>query len=117
MAGDTREKQDEEAARMDTPKVISDDSRTASENEAIRATSAPDHGSTRLHSMRRVLKTIARDMEADAARFDGMPFNGRTVAEYFGNQGAAIAGIAKILEEICDEALLYKSKSEASDGW
>ena len=55
---------------------------------------------TRLASMRRTLNTIADDMRDDAERFDGMPFNGRTVAEYFGNQGAAIAALANIIEEI-----------------
>lgn len=45
-----------------------------------------------------VLQMIADDMKADAARFDGQPFNGKTVAEYFGNQGAAIAALAQILK-------------------
>ena len=46
------------------------------------------------------LSDIAADMEADAAKFDGQPFNGRTVAEYFGNQGAAIAALANIIKEV-----------------
>jgi hypothetical protein len=45
-----------------------------------------------------VLQMIADDMKKDAARFDGQPFNGKTVAEYFGNQGAAIAALAQILK-------------------
>lgn len=40
---------------------------------------------------------IADDMKADATNFDGKPFNGRTVAEYLGNQGAAIAALARII--------------------
>lgn len=48
---------------------------------------------------RRTCLAIADDMEADAKNFDGKPFNGRTVAEYFGNQGAAIAVLAKIVEQ------------------
>lgn len=44
-----------------------------------------------------VCEEIAADMEIDAREFDGKPFNGRTVAEYFGNQGAAIAALAKIV--------------------
>ena len=47
-----------------------------------------------------VLNTIAEDMKNDAKNFDGKPFNGRTVAEYFGNQGAAIASLAKILKTV-----------------
>jgi len=43
---------------------------------------------------------IAKDMEDDARNFDGRPFNGKTVAEYFGNQGAAIAALANILKSI-----------------
>lgn len=45
---------------------------------------------------------IAEDMANDAAEFDGKPFNGRTVAAYFGNQGAAIAALAKIVTELLD---------------
>ena len=44
-----------------------------------------------------VLDMIIADMKADAEKFDGRPFNGKTVAEYFGNQGAAIAALARIV--------------------
>jgi len=44
-----------------------------------------------------VLEMIAKDMKEDAKEFDGKPFNGRTVAEYFGNHGAAIAALAAII--------------------
>ena len=50
-----------------------------------------------------VLKMIADDMKNDAKNFDGKPFNGRTVAEYFGNQGAAIKALADILREILEK--------------
>ena len=43
---------------------------------------------------------IAEDMEKDAANFDGRPFDGKTVAEYFGNHGAAIAALADIMRAI-----------------
>ena len=49
---------------------------------------------------KQVLKEIASDMEADAKNFDGKPFNGKTVATYFGNQGAAISALAKIIETL-----------------
>ena len=42
----------------------------------------------------KVLGQIAEDMRKDAKNF-----NGRTVAEYFGYHGAAIAALANILEE------------------
>ena len=51
-----------------------------------------------------ILEMIAIDMQQDAASFDGRPFNGRTVAEYFGNQGAAIAALANIVKSILMEA-------------
>lgn len=54
-------------------------------------------------TMQKALRTIAADMQADATAFDGKPFNGRTVAEYFGNQGAAIAALATILEGLIRE--------------
>ncbi len=46
----------------------------------------------------RILEMIAEDMKNDAKDLDGQPFNGRTVAEYFGRQGAAIAALAQIIE-------------------
>ena len=45
-----------------------------------------------------VLNTIAQDMKDDAKNFDGRPFNGKVVAEYFGHQGAAIAALADIIK-------------------
>jgi len=49
-----------------------------------------------------VLNMIAKDMEDDANNFDGRPFNGKTVAEYFGNQGAAIAALANVVKSILE---------------
>ena len=53
------------------------------------------------------LKTIAEDMRKDARNFDGKPFTGKVVAEYFGNQGAAIAALARIMQ-----LFLEKEKGE-----
>jgi hypothetical protein len=47
-----------------------------------------------------VLETIANDMKKDAKYFDGKPFSGKNVAEYFGKQGAAIATLADIVKSI-----------------
>ena len=47
-----------------------------------------------------VLEMIAKDMKNDAREFDGKPFTGKTVAEYFGYQGAAIASLAEIIKDI-----------------
>ena len=49
------------------------------------------------------LNQIAEDMKNDASEFDGKPFNGKTVGTYFGNHGAAIAALAKILCALLDE--------------
>ena len=43
---------------------------------------------------------IEEDVEKDAENFDGQPFTGKTVAEYFGNQGAAIAALARAIKDI-----------------
>ena len=51
----------------------------------------------------KVLQQISQDMKDDAEKFDGRPFNGKTVAEYFGNHGAAIAVLAKIMISILKE--------------
>ena len=50
----------------------------------------------------KVLETIAKDMESDAKNLDGKPFTGKTVGEYLGNQGAAIAALADIIKSILD---------------
>ena len=54
--------------------------------------------------MTEVLEMVSQDMKSDATEFDGRPFNGETVAEYFGNQGAAIAAVANILKAIIQQA-------------
>ena len=46
----------------------------------------------------KVLEMIMKDVRDDAENFDGRPFNGKTVAEYFGNHGAAIAALANIIK-------------------
>ena len=51
----------------------------------------------------KVVEMIAKDMENDAKEFEGRPFNGKTVAEYFGNQGAAIAELADIVKSILED--------------
>ena len=51
----------------------------------------------------KILEMIAEDMKHDATHFDGKPFNGRTVAEYFGNQGAAISALANIIKTLISE--------------
>ena len=51
----------------------------------------------------KILSMIAADMEADAKYFDGKEFNGKNVAAYFGNQGAAIAALANIVKSILEE--------------
>ena len=50
-----------------------------------------------------ILEMIIEDMHNDAERFDGQPFTGRIVAEYFGCHGAAIAGLAKVMKGILEQ--------------
>ena len=50
-----------------------------------------------------VLKMIAEDAKKDVEYYDGQPFTGRNVAQYFGKQGAAIAALAKIMETILSD--------------
>lgn len=64
---------------------------------------APSPAFAELKRMRSTLTMIAADMASDAKGFDGQPFNGKTVAEYFGNQGAAIAALANIVGQMIDE--------------
>ena len=61
-----------------------------------------------------VLEMIAADQIDDARRFEGEPFDGRTVAEYFGCQGAAIAALANIVKSLVESSLTGKQEN---DGW
>ena len=54
-------------------------------------------------ALKYILETIAKDMEEDASFFDGQLFNGKTVATYFGYQGAAISALANIIKLILKE--------------
>lgn len=45
-----------------------------------------------------VCDAVAHDIEQDAKNLDGMPFNGKTVAEYFGYYGAAIQALARMVK-------------------
>lgn len=49
------------------------------------------------------LGMVAKDMENDAREFDGKPFTGKTVGEYFGKHGAAIAALAGIMKAMLDD--------------
>uniref|UniRef100_A0A6M3KC40 Uncharacterized protein n=1 Tax=viral metagenome TaxID=1070528 RepID=A0A6M3KC40_9ZZZZ len=61
----------------------------------------------------KVLEMIAEDMKDDAKNFDGKPFTGRTVAEYFGCQGAAISALANIVKSILEQTIReQKEKNE-----
>lgn len=51
----------------------------------------------------KLCEEIAKDMAEDAKNFDGKPFDGKTVAEYFGNHGAAIAELANLVKSIIEE--------------
>ncbi len=53
--------------------------------------------------VRDVLKMIADDMAADSKNFECAPFNGRTVATYLGNLGAAVAALAGIIATLVPE--------------
>lgn len=61
-----------------------------------------------------VLKMIVDDMENDAKNFSGLPFNGKTVGEYFGNQGAAISALADIIKSLLEREA--RNKETEMDG-
>lgn len=48
----------------------------------------------------KICDMVAEDTKNDAIEFDGKPFDGKTVATYFGNHGAAIAALANVLKQI-----------------
>jgi dephospho-CoA kinase len=44
-----------------------------------------------------VLKMIVKDTEEDVTKFEGAPFNGKTLGELHGNLSASVQAIANIL--------------------
>jgi len=48
------------------------------------------------------MRMVAEDTKNDARDFDGKPFNGKTMAEYMGNHGAAIDAVAKAIISILE---------------
>jgi len=66
-------------------------------------TSRKTHSGAYIMKRIKALELIAEDMKKDAKNFDGQPFNGRTVARYFGYHGAAIAALTNILKSIIED--------------
>lgn len=50
-----------------------------------------------------ICETIAKDMKEDATNFDGKPFTGKTMGEYMGYHGAAIAALANLVKSLLEE--------------
>ena len=48
------------------------------------------------------MKMVVEDVKNDAHDFDGKPFTGKTMAEYMGNHGAAIAAVANAVIKILE---------------
>ena len=51
----------------------------------------------------KTLKMVAEDAEKDVIYYEGKPFTGRNVAEFFGKQAAGIKAIAVILQCILEK--------------
>lgn len=47
-----------------------------------------------------ICNEVGKDVENDAKEFDGKPFDGKIVAQYFGYHGAAIKALSDVLLEI-----------------
>ncbi len=62
-----------------------------------------------------ICEEIAKDMKNDAIEADGKPFIGRIVAEYLGNQGAAIAALADLVKSILEEMPTKEQGVQGSD--
>lgn len=48
----------------------------------------------------KICNLIIEDTENDVKKFKGAPFDGATVGQWFGQQAAAITGLANIVKEI-----------------
>lgn len=59
-----------------------------------------------------ICRQVSADVENDAKHFDGQPFNGKTMATYMGNHGAAINALANVLERVVKEIDGIKKATE-----
>jgi len=66
--------------------------------------------------MLEVLEMIIADVENDVSNFEGKPFNGKIVAEYFGNQAAAIQALAKIVKADIESRITPHEPDSATCG-
>ena len=48
----------------------------------------------------RVCEQVSNDMEKDSKELDGKPFDGKTVATYFGYQAAAIRALSEVIKRM-----------------
>lgn len=51
----------------------------------------------------RILDMVAEDMENDVRYYEGKPFTGRNVSEFFGKIAAAVKAVATVMREMIDE--------------
>ncbi len=60
----------------------------------------------------KVCEQIAFDVEDDARRFDGKPFNGKTLGEYLGYHSAAISTLANIVKQLIENTFEEGNKTK-----
>lgn len=58
----------------------------------------------KLDKIIKVMTMVAEDVENDAHNFEGKEFNGRNVAVYLGNTGAAIKAVADAVRAILEDS-------------
>jgi hypothetical protein len=51
----------------------------------------------------KICEMVSADVESDVNEFEGKPFDGRTVATYFGNQAAAIKALSDVLKRLIEQ--------------
>ena len=59
-----------------------------------------------LQRIQEVMQEIADDMQRDAYGLDGKPFTGKTVAEQFGNNCAAIRAVALAVKRLAEQVAM-----------
>ena len=63
------------------------------------------HSHDRLARLVDICEMIEQDAEKDVTRYEGMPFDGKTVAAYQGEQNAMTQALAKGLKLVAQEIL------------
>lgn len=63
----------------------------------------------------KICEQVAFDTENDAKEFDGKPFDGKVVAQYFGYHGAAIKALSDVVKAFIEDSVTDNTSADSGD--